>query len=667
MYPYVAFIRDVRSPNADAAAVRLADVFRRAHPEWMSLDEGQGLSLFHAPPGGRSVAALVLPAGKGAVLGTLFPKNLNASPRDWKPVIEGWYAEEIVRSGGRRLMEDYWGGYVAFLAGCDGTVHHVLRDYSGKMSCCIVELGDTTIVTGDINDLSSLNLPIFSINTRFMAGFVYNADLAQRECALNEVKELLAGECLELRAGRSRQFALWDPRAICRESPLEDFDDAVRQVRAVTQLCVDFWASKYDRIVHQLSGGLDSSAILGCLKHSAYRPQITCVHQESSGAGESEAAFARLAADAAAFALVVQPGYSQHSGYDERIFRLPKALKPSVAHLGIAIESELRNAIPSQTRAEAIWDGQGGDHLFFQVRSAFAAVDYAFHHGIGGDFSRHVRDAARLCRSSYWGILRKSLGLGLLRSDWRPEDEYRREATFLNPEVLPADIIDYVWQPWSNDCSDLPPGKRWQIGLLACLIHRHRTVPGLQYADQHHPLFSQPLIELCLRIPTYTLLRGGIDRALERTAFRDCVPEPIIRRENKGSIGTAFMSKVRESLPFIRDLLLDGVLVQERIIVRSALEAYLAANRPMNPQMLWPFLSCMAAEVWARKWAASGWRLSYVSGVGLQIVAEEIHLPTPKIGHRTSRQCVALVRISYKRYRRPSVSNRIVDRDRVNE
>jgi asparagine synthase (glutamine-hydrolysing) len=610
MYPYVAFVRDAQNPHANATAQRLVDVFRETHHEWMLLDQNQGLSLFHAPPGGRSVDALVLPAGAGAVLGTLFPKNLEVSPREWKPVIEGLYAEEIVRSGGRYLMENYWGGYVAFLASRKGTVHHVLRDCSGKMPCYIVELGDTTIITANIDDLCGMNLPAFSMNTRFLAGFVYDAEFAQRECALNEVKELLAGECLELRAGWRKQFTLWDPRAICRESPLEDFDEAARQVRAVTQACVDFWASKYDRIVHQLSGGLDSSAILGCLKHSAHRPQVTCVHQESSGVGESEAAFARLAADAAGFELVVQPGYSQHSGYDERILRLPRAPKPCVAHLGIAVESELRNVIASETRAEAIWDGQGGDHLFFQVRSAFGAVDYAFRRGIGGDFSQRVRDAARLSKSSYWGILRKSLRLGLLRFRWQPENEYRREATFLNPEVLPANIIDYIWQPWSEESSDLPPGKRWKIGLLACLIHRHRVIPGLQYADEHHPMFSQPLLELCLRIPTYTLLRGGIDRALERAAFSDCVPGPIIRRQNKGTIATAFMSKLRESLPFVRDLLLDGVLVRENIIVRSSLEAYLAANRPVHSRVLWPFLSCIAAEVWARKWTATGWRLS---------------------------------------------------------
>jgi asparagine synthase (glutamine-hydrolysing) len=117
------------------------------------------------------------------------------------------------------------------------------------------------------------------------------------------------------------------------------------------------------------------------------------------------------------------------------------------------------------------------------------------------------------------------------------------------------------------------------------------------------------LFELCLRIPIYVLLRGGINRALERAAFEDCVPPAIIRRENKGTITTSFMSKVRESMPFVRDLILDGVLVRERIIERSTLEPYLARNRPLSLPILWPFLSCLAAEVWARKWDAAGWRL----------------------------------------------------------
>jgi len=336
---------------------------------------------------------------------------------------------------------------------------------------------------------------------------------------------------------------------------------------------------------------------------------VTCVHWESGGADDKDRAFAELAAKAAGVELVIQPGYSRKAMYDERVFRLPRTPNPSVANLGITLEPNLRNLVPERTMAESIWDGQGGDHLFFQPRSAFGAVDYAFAHGVTGDFPRCVRDAIRRSRISCWGVLRKSMRLGLFRGQWQPEDEYDRESVFVNPELVSADIADYVWQPWQEDASDLPPGKRWQICLLACLLHRHRPVPELQYASEHHPLFSQPLVELCLRIPLYTLLQGGRDRALERAAFRDCVPEAIIRREDKGTVALTFMSKIRECLPFLRELVLDGVLVKERIIDRAALEPYLAGNRPTNHGVLWPFMSCIAAEVWARKWADASWRL----------------------------------------------------------
>ncbi len=547
--------------------------------------------------------------GKGVILGTLFPNDLRISAAGRKPPIDETLAEEIVATRGRRLMSCFWGGYVALMNDREGTKHFVLRDCSGKIPCYSMACGDVTLVTSNINDLSGLPLGAVSINTKYLAGFFHAPELAQRECALNEVTEILAGECLELNETQTKRFPMWDPRVICRQPALENFEEACDEVRRVTQACIDAWASKYDRIVHLLSGGLDSSAVLGCLRRSSYAPIVTCLHLEPDGAGESESDYARLAAREANVEFIVQPGYSPNSKYDERIFRLPRAPKPSIANLGMTIESELRNRVPCQADAEATWDGQGGDHLFFECRSPFGAIDYAFRHGLTGEFSGHARAAIRRSGLSYWGVLGKALRLGLFGAAWQPEDQYDREATFLNPDLMPVKIAEYIWQPWLSDASDLPPGKRYQICLLASLIHRHRPVPELQYACEHHPLFSQPLIELCLRIPIYTLLRGGTDRALERAAFRDCVPEAIIRRESKGTVSITLMNKIRECLPFLRDLVLDGVLVKQGIVDRKSLEPFLAGNRPVSNRVFWPFFSCIAAEVWARKWADSAWRV----------------------------------------------------------
>jgi asparagine synthase (glutamine-hydrolysing) len=399
VYRYVAFFYSTQGSHNDGLAPLLVDRFRHNHPTWELLRGGTGIFLFHLPPAGRSVGAIELPAGSGAILGTLFPKDLETSPRDWNPTIGERLAREIVRTRGRHLIDNYWGGYVAFLND-HGARHYVLRDSSGKIPCYTITHGDMCILTSNIEDLSGLELPRFSINTRYLAGFVYDAELSQRECGLNEVRELLAGECLELSESHANHFCLWDPRSICRERAVDDFEEASRQVRHVAQACVDFWASKYDRIVHRLSGGLDSSAILGCLKRSAYCPVVTCLHWESGGRDDKDRAFAELAAKEAGVELVIQSGYSRGAMYDERVFRLPRTANPRVANLGIALESDLRNLVPELTKAQSIWDGQGGDHLFFEPRSPFGAVDYAFDHGVTGDFSRCVRDAIRRSKLS---------------------------------------------------------------------------------------------------------------------------------------------------------------------------------------------------------------------------------------------------------------------------
>ena len=55
-------------------------------------------------------------------------------------------------------------------------------------------------------------------------------------------------------------------------------------------------------------------------------------------------------------------------------------------------------------------------------------------------------------------------------------------------------------------------------------------------AERISPLFSQPLVELCLRIPTYVLTHGGWDRAVARRAFYDDLPPEIRNRRHKGGI-----------------------------------------------------------------------------------------------------------------------------------
>jgi asparagine synthase (glutamine-hydrolysing) len=142
-----------------------------------------------------------------------------------------------------------------------------------------------------------------------------------------------------------------------------------------------------------------------------------------------------------------------------------------------------------------------------------------------------------------------------------------------------------------------------QIRFLAEVANRHRPIARLERAPQHHPLLSQPLMEVCLQIPTYLLLQGGRERALAREAFANQVPPQILRRYDKGSTVAHATEMLRRSDPFLRELLLGGILAENNVIDRKELEPFILQGQPYREEQLLPLLACIAAEVFVRQYA----------------------------------------------------------------
>jgi asparagine synthase (glutamine-hydrolysing) len=272
------------------------------------------------------------------------------------------------------------------------------------------------------------------------------------------------------------------------------------------------------------------------------------------------------------------------------------------------LETELLNRVAATTGAHALWTGQGGDHIFLQMSNSLSAGDYFAMRGFRPGFAAAVRDAARLSRQPYWSVLRSALERqggrrkrpdGGSPSGLTPQSP-ASQTCFVDPAALPHHIDEYVAHPWAADTEDLPKGKAWQIRFLAQVTNRHRPIPRMERAPQHHPLMSQPLMEVCLQLPTYLLVRGGRERSLARDAFADRVPAEIIRRRDKGSIKSHATEAIRQSEAFVRELLLDGVLASEGLVVRSDLEPYIVHGQPFREDHFLPLLACIAAEVWVR-------------------------------------------------------------------
>ncbi len=117
------------------------------------------------------------------------------------------------------------------------------------------------------------------------------------------------------------------------------------------------------------------------------------------------------------------------------------------------------------------------------------------------------------------------------------------------------------------------------------------------------PFISQPLIELCLRIPTYLNLQGGWNRAVARKAFAHDLPGEIIGRSTKGTIGLWLKSVLDRNWNFAREYLLDGMLVQRGVLDRKKLEKSLSGSLTKDMVHGAIVTHLIYTEGWVQQWS----------------------------------------------------------------
>lgn len=119
------------------------------------------------------------------------------------------------------------------------------------------------------------------------------------------------------------------------------------------------------------------------------------------------------------------------------------------------------------------------------------------------------------------------------------------------------------------------------------------------------PLISQPLVELCLRIPTYRLMEGGVDRGFVRRVFGELLPNEISQRTAKGTAYDSAKNLLMHNMGFVRELLLDGMLARQHLLDRRKLEQSLSRSGFRGRGPATKILCYAAVELWLQSWARS--------------------------------------------------------------
>ncbi len=606
MFRYMALVWNVsneqQSHTADSLDARL-----RAR-QWTPAFVAAGLRVFCADLS-ATLRALLLPNDAGVVLGTLFERNRDIEDESIarRATLAARSCEAILASRGQWLIENCWGNYVALMRDpASGTVR-VLKDPAGNLPCFTTRSDGVTVMFAHIGDCIDLGLGRFTVDRTYLRTRVLGFDDLERS-PLEEISQVRRGECVEFDPAaepvvRSSGFC-WNPFTFVREQQaVEDPERAAAAVRATIRSCTQALSADHASLLHRLSGGLDSSIVAGCLGSASSRPQVACYTYFNPQGRSDERPWARLAAEHAGFEHLECPIVPA----DVRLIDLVRtrpATEP-LPLLGYLIRSTVEERLSAERKATAVFTGDGGDSGFCSDSRAYAVTDYLRRYGPRPTALRLASEVALHTERSTWAVLRASIKRWLFGAKMSEQIPALLVASRLvSAQVRDSFMIpDAYPHPWFSRMQHVPWDVLRRLGVLLSTPEFYNVTDATRPEPEIlSPLYAQPAVELFLRIPIHLHAEGGRDRGLARRAFAREVPAPILQRLWKDRAPGFHSEVLVRNLDFIREILLDGVLVKEGLLDRAAVERALAPGPAKTEVLPVEIYRHLDVEVWARRW-----------------------------------------------------------------
>ena len=572
---------DAACPYAEAHA-RL-----RCDPDWSLQHDDPCWSAWRR---GAALALRTLPQAAGFVLGDLHPMPGAGSARS--PLVDHDGDLRDPAEVARRLLRTHWGRYIAVLGSSSGV--SVLRDPSGDLGCCAWTTREGVgVVAPDLGIAPGWLRPQgLSLHWDRIAANLAAPGGTSALSLLDDVRIVPPGGLCRLFEDDAGEI-VWDLARLCAPVPF-DREAARSQLLVMVDHCTVTSVAGYDRLLVDLSGGLDSSVVAGSLSAGGLTARVAqWVHRLDDRPEGDERAYARAVTDRLGGALtVVQKPLTPLTAED--FAELASGFWPGVNGADAARDRDMAQRLQS-TSAEAIVSGQGGDAVFYQMPTPWIASEAVHRGGLGSLRSSILVDTARRLRKPVWSAYRGAKA-GLARGQSLPPVA----SSLLTREAREAAVG--AVHPWQDAARDLPLARQLQVSALANVHVVRGDCRRRRHGDLVFPLASQPLIELCLSIPVEVLAAGIQDRPFAREALAPRIPDVIRQRRSKGSLTSYFSRLVAASretlLPFLR----DGCLAEAGVLDRAAIE------RAFDPaQLIWKgrpndVLNAAPVEAWVRHW-----------------------------------------------------------------
>jgi len=529
---------------------------------------------------GDRCGTLTLPNAGGVVLGTLFDRR-GTLVRD----VSAATAAAWVATGGKAMLSTHWGAYLAILNTLNGPL--VLRDPSGLFPCYFRQHDGLVVVASDLDwlDLAG-SWPRTVCQAELHAQLQYFSRRSERT-AIEGITELLPGTALTLDGASPRIMQLWSPYDFgISTAALPSLDEAAQRLKRAASMAIGAWAARYPRALVEVSGGLDSSIVAAVAKQRSLGLQA--VTFRGSDADLDETRYAAALAEHLKIPLTRQSLSAE--GVDLRRSAARALPRPTTRSFAQASDRQ-SFLLAQQLGSDAFFAGTGGDSVLWYFNTAAPALDRLRVEGIAG-FLETIGDLAAMCSVPK----SKALAIALRKSLQRRPAPWPVSLDFLSRDARePAKPAEHPWWPPPSDT--LPGIRAYVRAMIQVSDHLEHDLRAA-HAPVIAPLVSQPIIECCLRTPSWFACSGGANRAIARAAFCDALPTVILQRRTKGGFDGFAHGLLERNRTVAREMLLQGRLAQDGWLDTNAVENCLADPAPIAPGRSIRLLRLVAVEAW---------------------------------------------------------------------
>ncbi len=529
---------------------------------------------------------IALPGQAGIIVGHLFSRTIPSSRIQKLPAED---SIKIIDTGGSALLSQFWGGYVAFLKLPEGDI--VIRDPSGTVPCYYAPTLGGWVVASDM-DLLAETLPAKpSPDWDALLRHLASGEFRRPETALHGVTELLAG--FRLLAGADVQvITAWSPWDHIGGASQSDRDAATRLL-VVSDSTIRAWGDCFNAVGVSLSGGLDSSIVAAGLRE---RPNnLTLLNMAGDDAESDERAYARLAAEVVGVRLTE----AFYDLADIDFARATSAYLPRPVFGGLArADMAIKQRVEAAEGLDAWFGGLGGDNVFCLMQSTTPVLDRLHLQGLSPRVLSTLIDVMDLTGCSLWQALKQ---MRRTAKAFRGRYALAPQPSLLNFKKLANTKIDFN-HAWLDAPKGTPIGKTVHVAMLQRIQAATDGFPR-SGAPLILPLLSQPIVEMCLSIPTWQWCAGGHNRAVARRAYSSVLPEPLVYRRSKGGPSRFAYAAVDSQRSKLKELLLGGLLAQQELIDVTSIEDLVSSTKPIPAEHYVRLTMLAEAEVWARHWS----------------------------------------------------------------